>query len=135
MKYICQIYLFYTFFLKYKRSILECSFFPRSKRLHFQYFSPPLPKKKREVSGTTKQRSVGFISLSQTTRIKLDLRTAWSFEWMNWTILFFVGYARMSLISKWHVLFCFADNIACIHAQGSACSQLGYTMWTNKRDL
>ena len=33
------------------------------------------------------------------------------------------------------MLFCFADNIACIHVSGSACSQPGYTMWTNKRDL
>ena len=126
------LYFFRKVQTKYTSNVL---FFRKINGCTFNLFLPPPPQKKREVSGTTKRRSVGLISLSQTTRIKLDFRTAWSFEWMNWTILFFVGYARMSLISKWHVLFCFADNIACIHAQGSACSQLGYTMWTNKRDL
>ena len=86
------LYFFRKVQTKYTSNVL---FFRKVNGCTFNLFLRP--PQKREVSGTTKRRSVGLISLSQTTRIKLDFRTAWSFEWMNLTILFFVGYPRITL--------------------------------------
>ena len=129
------------FFLKYKRSILQMYFFPRStckvyltynySGCTFNFFPSPKKEKSQEqpheeakgLYDWVRRRGLNFILK------ELDHLNEWTW------LFFFVGFAWISLSSKWHVSFCFADNMATLHVSCSACLKPGYTMSTNKRDL